>query len=154
MKPATVSNSADSGIGIWWFSRSSAADIVPSTTGIVVSVHRDEGDPVKKGDLLAVLDNVNLDASAERASSDLRRLQGQYDEMQRLASSGAVSDRELEDLRYQLENAKTSMREASRSFGQTRLVAPFDGVVAELNAEAGAQVSEGALLARIEKGEG
>jgi 3-methylcrotonyl-CoA carboxylase alpha subunit len=34
------------------------------------------------------------------------------------------------------------------------LAAPFDGVVAELNAEAGAQVSEGALLARIEKGEG
>jgi len=34
------------------------------------------------------------------------------------------------------------------------LVAPFDGIVAELNAEEGAQVSEGALLARIEKGEG
>jgi 3-methylcrotonyl-CoA carboxylase alpha subunit len=34
------------------------------------------------------------------------------------------------------------------------LVAPFDGVVAELNAAEGGQVSEGALLARIEKGEG
>jgi 3-methylcrotonyl-CoA carboxylase alpha subunit len=34
------------------------------------------------------------------------------------------------------------------------LVAPFDGIVAELNASEGAQVSEGALLARIEKGEG
>jgi 3-methylcrotonyl-CoA carboxylase alpha subunit len=34
------------------------------------------------------------------------------------------------------------------------LVAPFDGIVAELNATEGAQVSEGALLARIEKGEG
>ncbi|MDB5679811.1 acetyl/propionyl/methylcrotonyl-CoA carboxylase subunit alpha [Sphingomonas bacterium] len=31
------------------------------------------------------------------------------------------------------------------------LVAPFDGVVAELNAEAGGQVSEGTLLVRIEK---
>ncbi|MEI9850888.1 MAG: acetyl/propionyl/methylcrotonyl-CoA carboxylase subunit alpha [Sphingomonas sp.] len=31
------------------------------------------------------------------------------------------------------------------------LTAPFDGIVAELNAEAGAQVSEGAVLARIEK---
>jgi 3-methylcrotonyl-CoA carboxylase alpha subunit len=31
------------------------------------------------------------------------------------------------------------------------LTAPFDGTVAELNAEAGAQVSEGALLVRIEK---
>ena len=34
------------------------------------------------------------------------------------------------------------------------LTAPFDGIVAELNAVEGAQVSEGALLARIEKGEG
>ena len=33
------------------------------------------------------------------------------------------------------------------------LVAPFDGVVAELNAAEGGQVSEGTLLARIEKGE-
>jgi 3-methylcrotonyl-CoA carboxylase alpha subunit len=33
------------------------------------------------------------------------------------------------------------------------LVAPFDGVVAELSAVTGGQVSEGTLLARIEKGE-
>ena len=31
------------------------------------------------------------------------------------------------------------------------LTAPFDGVVAELNAVAGTQVAEGVLLARIEK---
>ncbi|HET9427441.1 MAG TPA: biotin/lipoyl-containing protein, partial [Allosphingosinicella sp.] len=34
------------------------------------------------------------------------------------------------------------------------LVAPFDGVVAELNAKAGAQVQVDALLARVEKSEG
>jgi 3-methylcrotonyl-CoA carboxylase alpha subunit len=34
------------------------------------------------------------------------------------------------------------------------LVAPFDGIVAELAAVEGAQVSEGTLLARIEKGDG
>jgi 3-methylcrotonyl-CoA carboxylase alpha subunit len=33
------------------------------------------------------------------------------------------------------------------------LTAPFDGVVAELCAVTGGQVSEGALLARIEKGD-
>ncbi|HEX8527959.1 acetyl/propionyl/methylcrotonyl-CoA carboxylase subunit alpha [Allosphingosinicella sp.] len=33
------------------------------------------------------------------------------------------------------------------------LSAPFDGIVAELNVEAGAQVSEGTVLARVEKGE-
>lgn len=126
-----------------------SADIVPSTTGIVVSVHHDEGDPVKKGDLLAVLDNVNLDASAERASADLRRLQGQYDEMLRLKASGAVSSRELEDLAYQLENAKTSMREASRSFGQTRLVAPFDGVVAARDVRVGELAGSGRAAFKV-----
>ena len=30
------------------------------------------------------------------------------------------------------------------------MAAPFDGVFAELNTKAGAQVSEGAILARIE----
>jgi 3-methylcrotonyl-CoA carboxylase alpha subunit len=33
------------------------------------------------------------------------------------------------------------------------LVAPFDGVVSELSAETGGQVSEGAVLARIERAE-
>ena len=33
------------------------------------------------------------------------------------------------------------------------LTAPFDGIVAELNAEAGAQVAEGTLLVRVEKAE-
>jgi 3-methylcrotonyl-CoA carboxylase alpha subunit len=33
------------------------------------------------------------------------------------------------------------------------LVAPFEGVITELKARVDAQVSEGALLARVEKGE-
>ncbi len=115
----------------------SAADIIPMSTGIVVSVHKDEGDPVRRGDLLAVLDNVTLDASAERAATELRRLEEQYREMERLAAQGAVSQRELSDLRYQLDSARTSMREASRSRGQTRLTAPFDGVVAARNVRVG-----------------
>jgi len=34
---------------------------------------------------------------------------------------------------------------------ENSLAAPFDGVVAELHAALGAQVSEGTVLARIEK---
>jgi 3-methylcrotonyl-CoA carboxylase alpha subunit len=34
------------------------------------------------------------------------------------------------------------------------LVAPFDGVVAELDAAEGAQVTEGTMLVRVEKEEG
>lgn len=115
----------------------SAAEIIPATTGVVLSVHKDEGDAVVKGDLLAVLESVTLDAGAERSRAELTRVQQQYDEMSKLAARGAVSDRELEDLAYQLKTAKTSAREASRSFGQTRLTAPFDGVVAARDVRVG-----------------
>lgn len=115
----------------------SSADIIPSTTGVVLSLHKDEGDVVNKGDLLAVLESVSLDAGAERSRAELTRVQQQYDEMSKLAARGAVSDRELQDLAYQLKTAKTSAREASRSFGQTRLTAPFDGVVAARDVRVG-----------------
>jgi len=115
----------------------SMADIIPMTTGIVVSLHQDEGDPVRKGALLAVLDNVTLDASAERARAEVSRLEEQHREMTELAARGAVSDRELSDITWNLENARTSLREAATTKGQTRLVAPFDGVVAARNVRVG-----------------
>jgi len=126
-----------------------AADIIPATTGVVLSVHKDEGDVVRKGDLLAVLESVTLDAGAERSRAELARVQQQYDEMAQLAARGAVSDRELEDLAYQLQTAKTSAREASRSFGQTRLTAPFDGVVAARDVRVGELTSGSAAAFKI-----
>ena len=106
------------------------ADLVPATTGRVLDVRVDDGDPVAAGDVLAVLENVTLDASATRASAEARRLVEQVAEMEALHTRGAVSDKELEDIRFQLRTAQVSASEATRSFGQTRLTAPFDGVVA------------------------
>jgi membrane fusion protein (multidrug efflux system) len=65
------------------------------------------------------------------------RLQGQYSEMKQLAARGAVSDRELSDLAFNLRNARTSLREAAATHGQTRLTAPFDGVVAARDVRVG-----------------
>ncbi|MEZ4321547.1 MAG: efflux RND transporter periplasmic adaptor subunit [Myxococcota bacterium] len=114
-----------------------AADIVPIAPGVVLSIHADDGDPVKRGDLLAVLESVSLSAGAERSRAEVGRLQKQVEDMKKLASRGAVSARELEDLEYQLQAAKTNAREAQRSFGQTRLTAPFDGVVARRDVKVG-----------------
>lgn len=114
-----------------------AANLVPTATGVVLSIHKDEGDVVKRGDLLAVIENVSLDAGAERARAEVTKLEGQATEMEALYARGAVSQREVEDLQYQLQSARTSAREASRSYGKTRLTAPFDGVVASRTVKVG-----------------
>lgn len=114
-----------------------AADIVPVTPGVVLSVHADDGDPVRRGDLLAVLDNVSLAAGADRSRAEVARLEKQLEASRSLAQRGAISSRELEDLEYQLQTARTNAREARRSYGQTRLTAPFDGVVARRDVKVG-----------------
>lgn len=106
------------------------ADIVPEATGVVREIRRDEGDVVEQGDILAVLDNVTLGTGAAKATAEVRRLQQQVDEAKELLTRGAISVREVQDLEFQLETAQMSSREARRTYGSTRLSAPFAGVVA------------------------
>ena len=115
----------------------SRAELIPPTSGIVVAVAKDEGDAVQKGDLLAVLNNVSLDAGATRAQDEVKRLKNQRDELIKLRDRGAVSDREVEDVEYQLRSAQVSANEAIQSFGQTKITAPFDGVVAQRSVRVG-----------------
>ena len=107
-----------------------SADLVPEASGVVREIRKDEGDPVQKGDVLAILDNVSLNTGAARASAEVARLEQQVSEAKELLSRGAISVREVEDLEYQLRTARLSSREATSTFGSTRLTAPFDGVVA------------------------
>lgn len=122
------------------------ADLVPEATGVVSQINKDEGDPVVKGEILAVLDNAVLGTGAERARGEVDRLEVQVSEARELLSRGAISNRELEDLEHQLNTARLSAREATRTWGQTRIVAPFDGVVASRGVRLG-ELATGATVA-------
>ena len=114
-----------------------SADLMPVASGMVLQVTKDVGDAVRKGELLAIIDNVQLDAGAERARAEVKHLTAQVAEMERLYASGAVSERELADLRYRLDTARTTQRETASSAGETRLTAPFAGVVASREVKVG-----------------
>ena len=86
---------------------------------------------VKRGDLLAVLDNVSLDANAERASAERRRLEQQVMRTRELFEQGGrVSSRapKISNTSSRRPERRTARR--ASTFGETRLLAPFDGVVA------------------------
>jgi RND family efflux transporter MFP subunit len=113
------------------------ADLVPEAVGVVVEVRADEGDVVAAGDVLAVLDNVSLDTEATRAHDEVARLEAQVESARGLHANGAISNKELEDLEFQLRTARLSANEASKTFGQTRITAPFAGVIAQRNVSVG-----------------
>lgn len=119
-----------------------SADVSPVNPGVVKSIHADDGDEVVRGQLLAILENVALESGTGRSRAEVARLKQQLKNMEQLAAQGAVSQRDLDDLRYQLESAQRNAREASRSFGQTRLTAPFDGVIARRDVKVG-EIAQG-----------
>lgn len=106
------------------------ADIVPEATGVVTRIYAEEGDDVRKGQVLAVIANPSLDANAERAQLELDRARLAAEEARRLHENGAISDTELRDAETAFRTAKASFEEAARSRGFTRVESPISGTVA------------------------
>ncbi|TVQ88794.1 MAG: efflux RND transporter periplasmic adaptor subunit [Deltaproteobacteria bacterium] len=105
------------------------ARVLPQTTGLVREVLAAEGDPVQRGQVLAVIDNISLDETANRAVAELRRLEAELEVSRRLVEQRAMAQRELDELEGRVLGQRSTLREAQVTRKQTRLLAPFDGVV-------------------------
>lgn len=127
--PATVGSVADLLVTNATVDSERRADIIPQTSGIVREIRAAEGDAVQGGQVLAVIDNISLDESASRAVAEVRRLEAEVDVSRRLVEQRAMAQRELDELEGRLLGARSTLREATVVAKQTRLVAPFEGVV-------------------------
>ena len=125
------------------------ADVLPQTSGRVLKVFKDDGDSVRKGDVLAILENASLDANAKRAQAELAKQEVEVDKLRALYRRGAISKKELSDAEYLLSSAKTSATEATASFGETQLRAPFDGVIAAREIRVGETAGSGARAFQV-----
>lgn len=105
------------------------ADIIPEASGTVTQVLAEEGDSVRKGQVLAIIQNPSLDAGAERAKIELEGIRLAATEAERLHAQGAISDRELRDAKAALRTAESTFGEATKSKGFTRLRSPIAGTV-------------------------
>jgi RND family efflux transporter MFP subunit len=133
-------------------------------TGRLAGVHVKVGDSVKAGQKLAELDAAEARAQLAAAAAQVHTAEVQSaiadDNAQRtrgLFDHGAASevqfvgDRQRADLaRAQLEAARAQAATARTSLENTQLVAPFAGRVTQAPTAAGAIVTPGAVLFRVE----
>jgi RND family efflux transporter MFP subunit len=134
-----------------------SAPIYARTTGYVRRWLVDLGDPVRRGQVLAILDAPDVDQQLAAARADLQTARAN----QQLASTtatrwstmlakDAVSKQEADEKQGDLA-AKSAVTNAARAnvarlqalTGFTRLVAPFDGVVTSRSTDVGALVVAG-----------
>lgn len=139
------------------------ADLRAEVPAVVMQVLKENGDQVKRGDLLVRLDDTAIRdslASAEAAQRAARlafeQAQRQLDRMKTLRTSGMASAQALDDAegrrnaaQSELEAAKTRVVLARQQEQRTQIRAPFDGIVSDRKVSAGDTAQVGKELLKV-----
>jgi RND family efflux transporter MFP subunit len=111
--------------------------IAPRTPGRIVELLVDEGDVVRRGQLLARLDDADLRASVAELEARARYARGQFERTRELRNQALVAADALDRARTDLEAAQAALRRARETSAQMRLTAPSSGTIIRRDAEVG-----------------
>ncbi len=120
-------------------------NIYPMTTGIIEEILRDEGDQVKKGDILAVLDDREAVINEKRAHINYQQLKAEYERQKTIFEKQMISKEEHERLRYRVETAKLDWEHNKLLLSYTRITTPIPGVVSKRYIKVGNRINTAQL---------
>lgn len=111
--------------------------IAPRVAGRLVELRADEGDVVRKGALLARLEDVDLRAQVAELQARVELAAADHRRNLELRRTGMVSQAAVDRSRADLDAARAVVRRAREQVDFTRLVAPEDGRIIRRDGEVG-----------------
>ncbi|HBO26604.1 MULTISPECIES: efflux RND transporter periplasmic adaptor subunit [Culturomica] len=132
-------------------------DVGTQVSGIVDKIYVDYNSVVKKGQLIAEMDKVTLQAELESQEAQLANAKAEYDYQQKnyarskvLFEKKLISDTDYESATYNYEKAKSTYDKSKadivkvrRNLGYAVITSPIDGVVISREVEEGQTVAAG-----------
>ena len=139
------------------------ADLRAEVSAVVLEVLKENGDAVKRGDLIVRLDQTSIRDSLTAAEASLRAAEQAYEQAERqfqrmstLSQTGVVSTQQVEDVEIRRNSAqsdraeaKTRMVTARQQLARTEVRAPFDGIVSDRKVSAGDTAAIGKELVKV-----
>ena len=154
------------------------SDAASQIMGNIVEIRAHEGDHVKRGQVLAIIDDSQPRATVDRttaadlaaqqqavgADSDLALAESTLKRYQNLYEKKSVSPQEFDEVKARQQaalarrdmakageaQAQAALSQARTSLDYTRIQAPFDGVVTEKKADSGTLASPGMSIFTVE----
>ena len=106
------------------------SQVVAKTSGVALQVLVEEGQKVVAGQALVRLDPDRPRLALAQAEAQLRKLENNYQRATRLVGQQLVSAAEVDQLKYDMANARAAYNVAALELSYTTVVAPISGVVA------------------------
>ena len=120
-----------------------------SVGGTIVKLLVNEGQSVSKGQLIATLDDTSLSNSYTSAKAGLNQAKDAYDRMKQLHDAGSLAEIKWIETETQLSQAEAAYEIARKNLNDTKLYAPYSGVISEKAAEVGQNVNAGTTVVKI-----
>jgi len=131
--------------------------------GVLEKLGVDEGQRVRKGQLLIAVGSLEFESALRRAEAGLKKAKADLKmaeiELQNthvLLGKKIISSSEVELAQAKCDTASAAVDEAEedvgaarRSLGHTEIRAPFDGIISRLPKKAGSMVEEGEVLTTL-----
>ncbi len=121
----------------------SEAQIYARSNGYVKQWLKDIGEPVKKGEALALLDLPEVAKQVDEAEANYQLAKKAFDRWTRLRAEDAVSQQELDEKTAAYRQTEATLKRLREQLGFGQVVAPFDGIVTRRNVNVGDLVNAG-----------
>lgn len=126
-------------------------DLSFETSGKIVEINFDEGSTVQKGQLLAKVNDRQLQAQLQRLVSQLKLAEDRVFRQNALLERDAVSKEAYEQVKTELATLNADIENIKASIDMTELRAPFDGIIGLRQVSVGAYASPTTVVAKLTK---
>lgn len=122
--------------------------------GTMKALYVEEGKLVKKGTVLAELDNGDLEREFNHAREKVKNAEAQYERARQLFESKTFSRAKLELVHDAVLRAKIELEQVQNRYSKSQFIAPFDGICGVFKFRPGQMVSEGDLVVSLNDASG
>lgn len=119
------------------------------TSGKITDIYFEEGSHVKKGDLLAKVNDSQLQAQLARLEAQVPLAQERVYRQSTLLQRDAVSKEALEIVKTELATLNADIEKTKAQIEQTELRAPFDGIIGLRQVSVGSYASPSTVIAKL-----
>lgn len=126
-------------------------DLSFETSGKIMEINFKEGSFVKKGDLLAKVNDRPLQAQLQRLTAQLKLAEDRVFRQNALLERDAVSQEAYEQVKTELATLNADIDLVKANIQQTELRAPFDGIIGLRQISVGTYASPSTVVAKLTK---
>ena len=123
------------------FSPDQELEMAAERSGKVISILVKEGDRIVKGQTIAIIRGDVVNVEAETANANYQNALNDYNRFESAYKTGGVTKQQLDQARINMINAKSRLTQANINVGDTRVKAPFGGIINKKFIEVGTILS-------------